>query len=408
MIGVIADDLSGAAEIGGVGLRHGLRAEIIVMNDVSGAEIPLSAAKKKKAGKAAVADKAGRWDLICIDTDSRSCTAEEAGRRAAAAARLLVDSGAHWIYKKVDSVLRGQVLPELEAILKQLHLKRALLAPANPRLGRAIVRGRYFIRGKPIHETEFARDPEHPRTSSKILELLARPRSFPVSVCAPHTRLPATGIAVGEARAVGDLEYWATRIKPEVLAAGGAEFFAALLRRKGRVATVPRAVAGNPATRELFVCGTASKSAREFLKGARACKTPVFSLPSELAWGADFSDPAKEVIARRAVSALNSQPRVILNIGLPSVREPAASRLLTQCLVQLAERVLRGQEVGHVYAEGGATAAALVRRIGWEHLTVLRELAPGVATLAVEGNDALRLTIKPGSYAWPAEVQKET
>ncbi len=29
MIGVIADDLTGAAELGAVGLRHGLQAEII-------------------------------------------------------------------------------------------------------------------------------------------------------------------------------------------------------------------------------------------------------------------------------------------------------------------------------------------------------------------------------------------
>ena len=29
MIGVIADDLTGAAETGAVGLRHGLRAEVI-------------------------------------------------------------------------------------------------------------------------------------------------------------------------------------------------------------------------------------------------------------------------------------------------------------------------------------------------------------------------------------------
>jgi uncharacterized protein YgbK (DUF1537 family) len=404
VIGVIADDLSGAAEIGGVGLRHGLRAEIIVMNEA------LQASKKKKPATSAILGRTGSRELICIDTDSRSCSAEEAGRRAAAAASLLVESGAQWIYKKVDSVLRGQVVPELEAILKQLELDRALLAPANPRLGRFIVRGRYFIRGKPIHETEFARDPEHPRTSPKVLELLARGRSFPVAMRPPKAPLPASGIVVGEARTVADLEYWAAKIKSDVLPAGGAEFFAALLRRKGcaTAADTVKAAESPAPTRELFVCGTASKSAREFLKGARACKTPVFSLPSELAWGADFTDPAKEVIARRAVSALNSQPRVILNIGLPSVREPAASRSLTQYLVQLAERVLRQQEVGHVYAEGGATAAALVRRIGWEHLTVLRELAPGVATLAVEGNDALRLTIKPGSYSWPAEVQKES
>src|SRR5262245_30118073 len=132
MIGVVADDLSGAAEIGAVGLRHGLRAEIVV------------------AGQPG-----GQADLVCIDTDSRSCNSDEAGQRAAAAVRRLIESGAQQIYKKVDSVLRGRVLAELEAMLKELQLKSALLVPANPSLGRVIKEGRYFIRGKLIHKTEF-------------------------------------------------------------------------------------------------------------------------------------------------------------------------------------------------------------------------------------------------------------
>jgi hypothetical protein len=42
--------------------------------------------------------------------------------------------------------------------------------------------------------------------------------------------------------------------------------------------------------------------------------------------------------------------------------------------------------------------------MGWARLTVLRELAPGVATLAVDGGgESLLLTIKPGTYAWPEQ-----
>jgi hypothetical protein len=41
--------------------------------------------------------------------------------------------------------------------------------------------------------------------------------------------------------------------------------------------------------------------------------------------------------------------------------------------------------------------------MGWSRLTVLRELAPGVATLAVETGESIQLTIKPGSYAWPEQ-----
>ncbi|HLP77694.1 MAG TPA: hypothetical protein VK327_12340, partial [Candidatus Paceibacterota bacterium] len=61
-----------------------------------------------------------------------------------------------------------------------------------------------------------------------------------------------------------------------------------------------------------------------------------------------------------------------------------------------------------VYAEGGATAVALMRRMNWHQLKVSQELAPGVATLAVKGKRSTLLTIKPGSYVWPAAVQDGT
>src|SRR5262249_7676529 len=149
MIGVIADDLTGAAEIGGIGLRHGLKAEVILQGECD-----------------------GEADLVCVDTDSRSCTAKEAARRAAAAARKLRKAGAVWIYKKVDSVLRGNVLAEVSAIRQALGLHAALLVPANPRFGRVIREGRYFVKGKPIDQTDFARDPEYPRRSSSVLKML--------------------------------------------------------------------------------------------------------------------------------------------------------------------------------------------------------------------------------------------
>src|SRR5712672_2555907 len=131
MIGVIADDLTGAAELGGIGLRHGLKAEVILQGECI-----------------------GDTDLLCVDTDTRSCPAKEAAWRAAAAARRLRKAGAAWIYKKVDSVLRGNVLAEVSAIREALGVRSALLVPANPRFGRVIRDGRYFVKGKLIHQTD--------------------------------------------------------------------------------------------------------------------------------------------------------------------------------------------------------------------------------------------------------------
>jgi uncharacterized protein YgbK (DUF1537 family) len=352
----------------------------------------------------------GEADLVCVDTDSRSCVSEEAGRRAASAAKLLHAARARWIYKKVDSVLRGQVTAEVESVMKQLQLKRALLLPANPSLGRKIRDGRYFIRGRPIHKTEFARDPEHPRTSAQVLQLLNPSQDMPICVSNLRDSLPGTGIVIGEAATARDVQRWASRRDSRTLSAGGSEYFSALLTaEKGKTASPVAGVFPNgTARRELFVCGTSSQSSRKFVKVARERGTPVFSLPSELAWSAEFTPGAAEVISQRVAAAFESHVRVILNVGLPPVRETSVARRLSDHLVQIAELVLRQVEVGRVYAEGGATAAELVRRMDWARLSALCEPAPGVATLAIEGNESRLLTVKPGTYAWPEQWTRGT
>src|SRR5881227_3497421 len=122
MIAVIADDLTGAAELGALALRHGLAAKIVQKEPID-----------RQAG------------CVCFNTDSRSCDPPEASRRAAAAAQLVQAASAEWLYKKTDSVLRGNILAELEGIMNQLGFNRALLLPANPSLGRIIRDGRYYV-----------------------------------------------------------------------------------------------------------------------------------------------------------------------------------------------------------------------------------------------------------------------
>jgi uncharacterized protein YgbK (DUF1537 family) len=377
MIGVIADDLTGAAELGAIGRQCGLRAELIHAGPVP------------------------RADLVCFNTDSRSCRPAIAARRAAAAARILSAAGAEWIYKKTDSVLRGPVTAELEGILKQLGLKLALLLPANPSLGRTIRSGHYYIRGRPIHRTEFARDPEHPRRSSDVTRLLEKIR-MPVHVRNVRETLPDSGIVVAEADAPAAVKRWARRRSAELLPAGGADFFRALLRHDGH-APSPQATVSIRG-RELFVCGSTSESTRRLVAENKARGIPVFSLPMELARGGKFRAAVRAGMAGTIAAAFGSHRRVILNVGLPPVRAKRIAVSLAIYLAQLAASVLRRTAIARVFAEGGATAMALVHAAGWRRLTVLQQDAPGVGTLAVDGGKPW-LTIKPGSYAWPERIR---
>ena len=388
MIGVIADDLTGAAEIGAIGLRYGLHSQILT-NGKSG----------------------GTADLICVDTDSRACDPDEAARRVAAAANLLRKAGAEWIYKKVDSVLRGHAVVETEAAMGQLQFSRAILAPANPSLGRKIRDGRYFVKGRLIHKTEFARDPEHPRTSPDVLDLLDKSRVFPISVCDVNGTLPESGIGLAEASTSEDVTRWAQRIELKTtFVAGGAEFFGRLLASLGHkeLSGGAEEVAFDEQEHELFICGTLSDSGRRFLRAARNQRTPMFSLPVELLWGAEFSGPAIDAIVRRIVVAFQTQRRVILNSGSTVARDRAVSRRLVEFLGKLAASILKEVDVKRIYCEGGATSAQLVRQMGWPRMTVSRELSPGVVMLAVDPEHQRFLIIKPGSYVWPEIVFRQT
>ena len=385
MIGVIADDLTGAAELGAVGLRYGLRAEIVRSGKPSGAA-----------------------DLVCVDTDSRSCEPKEAAKRAAAAAKLLHGAGAKWIYKKVDSVLRGNVTVEVEAVMKQLDFNRALLLPANPSLGRIIRDGEYFIKGQPVHRTEFAKDPEYPRHSPQVLRLLTEPEHFLLRLANGELAVPENTVLIGQTDSSERVRQWADAREPAWLPVGGSEFFGALLESEfaGAAPSVPEKI--NFSTgKQLFICGTASKSVQVLVKSSRAGDVPVFGLPRELMWGENFSQGAREVISQRIVEAFQANCRVVLCVGLPPVKDVPAARRLADHLVDIAELVLRRVVVKNIFAEGGATSAELLRRMNWPRLEVRREWATGVATLAVAGEDSQWFTIKPGSYSWPEQWTRE-
>jgi uncharacterized protein YgbK (DUF1537 family) len=383
MIGVIADDLTGAAELGGIGLRYGLKAEVLIEGKCD-----------------------GKMDLLCVDTDSRSCTGNEAARRAAAAARKLRKAGAAWIYKKVDSVLRGNVLAEVSAIQEALGLRSTLLAPANPRFGRVIRDGKYFVKGKPIHQTDFARDPEYPRRSPDVLKMLGVTKARRASVTRLAEYRPTLGIVLCEASSSADVRKWASQQNVDTLVAGGAEFFEAVLRALGPIkkkrASRNRHFTDLSGGRELFICGSTSDYTQQFIRQARKSHTPVFSIMEGSRSDSSLTPRMVEPIADRAILAFQSHSRVVLAIGRPLIDGASAARRLAGYLVKIAVRVIERAGTERIYAEGGATAAELVRRLGWRRLKVLRELAPGVTTLAMANRNAPLLTIKPGSYpGWP-------
>ena len=394
MICVIADDFTGAAEIGGVALRYGLSVEV----------------------QSAFCPEAD-VELICIDADTRSCSSQEAARRAQTIARQCRAASIDRVFKKVDSVLRGQVAAELLAMMPVLGNRRALLVPANPSLGRVILGGQYLVDGRPLHLTGFARDPEYPTSTSDVSDILG----VAIHMVRVGDKLPQEGIVVGEAATGTQVKHWAQAVDRSILPAGAAEFFARFLEADGHGPSRDTPVAGfaQPEGTVLFVCGSTSDYSRGFVRRCESAGVPVERMPVALlevdAPEAALIDDWTEATLRalRAVrvrplspeaSRTRSPVAVMVAIDRPLRHESGLPQRLSYYLATVVGRVLERHVADRIYVEGGATAIALIRRLGWQRLRVRQELAPGVVSLQVSEGSGPLVTMKPGSYAWPAQV----
>ena len=94
---------------------------------------------------------------------------------------------------------------------------------------------------------------------------------------------------------------------------------------------------------------------------------------------------------------------MLLGIGpTDSTARPAD---LVARLADLAALVLERAPIATLLVEGGATAAAVVQRLGWRRLEVVAAAPAGIGILQPLGvPSAPRVWIKPGSYPWPEAV----
>jgi uncharacterized protein YgbK (DUF1537 family) len=350
----IADDLTGAAEIAGIGVRYGLPTRL--------AREPVSEVHD---------------GLTVFDTDSRELSATDVARRLTEFVAGLPRSGFDLVFKKTDSALRGFACAEIEAVMRVMGCAKGMLVPQNPSRGRTIAGGIYRIDGVPIDQTEFAHDPSHPARSAVARELLGAPAS--------------SQITIGDGSTLDELRQIAARLTPDTLPAGGADFFQVNLEHRGlrECRSFIERLDGN---RQLFACGSASKHSRTLVARARQLGMSVVPMPPD-----DVADSA-QTWASQVHDALTRAPKVLMAIDRPIDNEPGAATRLMGTLANAVKTVMSRVRLDALMVEGGATAASVCNVMGWRRLDVTGELTAGVVALRAGSQ---QFVIKPGSYRWP-------
>lgn len=156
LLGVIADDFTGATDIASFLVENGL--STVQLNGVPDSDAAVDA------------------QAVVISLKSRSCPAEQAVAQSLQALAWLQRQGCQRFYFKYcstfDSTARGNIGPVTDALLDALGESQTVISPALPVNGRTVYQGYLFVMDQLLSESGMRNHPVTPMTDSNLLRLM--------------------------------------------------------------------------------------------------------------------------------------------------------------------------------------------------------------------------------------------
>ncbi|MEZ8883843.1 3-oxo-tetronate kinase [Vibrio sp. 10N.222.54.F6] len=156
LLGVIADDFTGATDIAGFLVENGMRT--VQLNGIPTGEFDTSA------------------DAVVISLKSRSCPVDQAVTDSVTALKWLQSQGCQQFYFKYcstfDSTAEGNIGPVTDALLAELGESFTMVCPALPVNGRTVYNGHLFVFGELLSDSGMRNHPVTPMTDSSVVRMM--------------------------------------------------------------------------------------------------------------------------------------------------------------------------------------------------------------------------------------------
>ena len=395
-IAIIADDLTGACDTAVQFSKRGL--STIVVSDLE-----------------ELNDVACKVEVVVINTESRECNPEVAYERVSAVCNFIKRLQIRYLYKKLDSTLKGNVGSEIDALIDQYGFEAVILSPAFPEQGRETIGGYQLVYGevsegrainvqaKLISHSKYEVGHVGVEKVREGIDSLDRAVKEKVK--------EGCKIVVVDALSRGDLNSIAKiihRNHPSWLPCGSAGLAGEVCRAYGLIRE--RAV--------LLVSGSISKvSMRQLsylerrlkvrvmkldlssiLHGGEAMKNEIKRVSDE---ASSFIRSGEDVLVTSAFSEDDVEEAFSLGEKLGLSRDVAAYRL-SEALGEITTLVLENvnREVAGVLLTGGDTASKALSRMSVKRLLVEGEVLPGIPVVRLINGRfrGLRLVTKAGAF----------
>jgi uncharacterized protein YgbK (DUF1537 family) len=379
----IADDLTGACDVGAELAAAGQRVRVVV---APGDAVALSAG-----------------EIAIVNTQSRAVAPAAATARVRAALR---GRPVEVVLKKIDTALRGHLGAEIDALDAPVFV-----LPAIPAAGRVTRGGCQWFNGTPLAATEFARDPEGPGAESSVAAVIARESARRVAVLGRDVvaegrltaevdrgRRAGVDVFVVDAETDADVAYAVRAIldlpRPVCLA-GSIALAAAVARDIGGSRPAVADVARVPLP-ALIVNGSLHSRARAQTRALVAAGLAV-TVPST----ADAGDQACAALAAGSNVVLAAPPS-------DTVPDAAAMRATEHRLAETVRAIALTVPVPTLVSIGGETSFAILTALAAATLAITGRIAPLVAcgTIAAGVAAGTVLVSKGGSGGEPDVIAR--
>ncbi|MHC2484722.1 four-carbon acid sugar kinase family protein [Rhizobium leguminosarum] len=382
-VGILADDLTSATDGAGPFVSMGHRCLVFTdCRQTSSENVP----------------------IISVNKASRTASAEDAAGRARKAARSL--ASADILYNTVDSTIRGHVGAEITAALAASGRAIAIVAPAFPAGGRTTEGGRQLLRGVPLEQTEFVKDPLHPVTDSHLRALF---RDVPdaevryLKLAEVRALKPGELVADGRKLLIADAtvqDDLALLVKSaadpkSILWCGSPGLAIALADYVGRADEIAPSTATTSVN--LFVIGSVNPQSREqcsrligtgnvrqiIIDSEAASRSPVLAAERAAAEYSRFGSGG-DIILTTSEGSASPNPRSIAT-----------------ALGQAVRAVMGSQSVTGLFLTGGDTAESVLSELEISSLELLIEIEPGIPIGRTTGPHPIHIITKAGGFGSP-------
>jgi uncharacterized protein YgbK (DUF1537 family) len=404
ILGVIADDFTGATDVAGMLVQAGMDTLLTIGVPDAGAALDA--------------------DAVAMALKSRTTPPADAVRDSLSALERLRAAGCRRFYFKVcstfDSTPRGNIGPVAEALMAALGADFAIACPAFPENGRSVYRGHLFVGDQLLSDSGMKDHPLTPMTDANLVRWLQAQTGLKVGLlrqdavaagveiaAARIAALRGEGVRIAIADAIdnADLRTLGAAAADLPLLVAGSGLALGLpaayaergwMRPDASASQLP-AVGGHAAVLS-GSCSTATNAqvAHWLQDGRPALRIDALQLADGVPLATQALDWADPRLANGPVLIYATAGADEVKAAQQQLGAERAGTLVERCLADIAVG-LHARGVRRLVVAGGETSGAAVQALQVQRLRVGAPIDPGVPWTQAEGRPLL-LALKSGNF----------